>query len=105
MKKVYYSIRAAEDLENIFYGLAVWEKHPMTLEQVEDYVREIRKACDNLGNTIFRRKCTYNIHKQYGNYVSTYRRTSSTVWYIIYNIDQQENIRIEKIINNYMTIE
>ena len=103
MKKVYYSIQAAEDLENIFYGLALWEKHPMTLMQVENYVREIRRACDNLENAIVHRKCTYKIHQQYGIYVSTYRRNSSTVWYIIYNIDLQENIRIEKIINNYMT--
>ena len=105
MIEVYYSIQAAEDLENIFYGLAVWEKHPMDLAQVADYVREIRKVCDDLGNTIVRRKCTYKIHQQYGTYVSTYRRNYSTTWYIIYNIDHEENILIEKIINNYMTTE
>ena len=105
MKEVYYSFQAAEDIENIFYGLVVWKKHPMNIIQVSDYVREIRKVCDNLKNTNFHRKCTYKIHQQYGIYLSTYRRTSSTIWYIVYNIDMQENIRIEKIINNYMTIE
>jgi plasmid stabilization system protein ParE len=64
MIKVYYSIQAAEDLENIFYGLAFWEKHPMELSQVAAYVREIRKACDNLGETIVRRKCIYKVHQQ-----------------------------------------
>jgi plasmid stabilization system protein ParE len=46
MKKVFYSVRAAEDLENIFCGLAAWEKHPMELSQVAAYVSDIRKACD-----------------------------------------------------------
>ena len=105
MKKVYYSIQAAEDLENIFYGLTVWEKHPMELSQVAVYVRAIRETCDNLANTIVHKKCVYKVHQQYGTYVSSYRRTSSTVWYMIYNIDNEKNIRIEKIINNYITIE
>jgi plasmid stabilization system protein ParE len=105
MKKVFYSVQAAEDLENIFCGLATWEKHPMELLHVAAYVSDIRKACDKLGTNVFHRKCTYKIHQQYGNYILAYRRTSSTVWYIIYNIDKEENIRIEKIINNYITTE
>ena len=105
MKKVYYSVQAAEDLENIFYGLAVWEKHPMELSQVVAYVRAIRKVCDDLGKAAIHKKCVYKTHQQYGAYVLPYRRTPLTVWYMIYNIDEKENIRIEKIINNYLTIE
>jgi plasmid stabilization system protein ParE len=105
MKKVFYSVQAAEDLEDIFCGLALWEKHPMELTHVAAYVSDIRKACDSLGKSAVRRKCTYKLHQQYGTCVLSYRRTSSTVWYIIYNIDEEENIRIEKIINNYMTTE
>ena len=105
MKKVFYSNQAADDLENIFCGLALWEKHALELSHVADYVRDIRKACDNLGKTVVHKKCSYNIHQQYGNFVFAYRRNSSTVWYIIYNIDEDENIRVEKIINNYLTTE
>ena len=105
MKKVYYSVQAAEDLENIFYGLAFWEKHHLELSEVISYVRAIRKECDNLGNVFIHQKCKYEIHKQYGTYVSLYRRTSLTVWYFIYNIDNDENIRVEKIINNHITKE
>ena len=103
MKKVYYSALAAEDLEDIFYGLALWEKHHLELSEVISYVRAIRRECDNIGKAIIHQKCKYEIHKRYGTYVSSYRRTPLTVWYFIYNIDKEENIRIEKIINNYIT--
>jgi len=105
MRAVYYSVQAAEDLENIFYGLAVWEKHPMELSQVVAYVQAIRQACDDLGRAIIHKKCVYKTHQQYGTYVLPYKRTLSTVWYMIYNIDEKGNIRIEKIINNYITKE
>jgi hypothetical protein len=75
----------------------------MELSHVAAYISDIRRACDNLGKSVVRRKCTYKIHQQYGTYVLSYRRTTSTVWYIIYSVDKEENIRIEKIINNYMT--
>ena len=90
-------------MENIFFGLATWEKHPMELSHIVAYIRDIRKACDNLKKSSVHKKCTYKDHQQYGTYVLSYRRTASTVWYIIYNIDLKENIRIEKIINNYIT--
>ena len=103
MRMVFYSIQASEDLENIFCGLATWEKHPLELSHVVAYISDIRMVCDNLSKYTVHKKCTYKIHQQYGTYVLSYRRTLATVWYIIYNIDENKNILIEKIINNYMT--
>ncbi len=77
----------------------------MELSQVIAYIREIRKTCDGLNKATIHKTCSYKTHQVYGRYVYRYRRTSATVWYIIYNLDSQSNIRIEKIINNYLTIE
>jgi hypothetical protein len=36
--------------------------------------------------------------------VHRYRRNPNTTWYIIYDIDRDNNICINKIISNYLTI-
>ena len=46
----------------------------------------------------------YDNHKNYGNYVYVYKRNRATTWYIIYNVIQND-VYIEKIISNHLTVE
>ena len=100
---VYYSEIAKSDLRDILWGLVNWGKHLLSYEHAERYVDEIRAECDTLDKISFHFDAQYETHKQYGNKVHIYKRSNTTVWYIIYN-KTGENIYVEKIINNYMTV-
>ena len=100
---VYYSEVAKSDLKEILWGLANWEKHSLSYEHAENYVDEIRSVCDVIDKISFHFNTQYETHKQYGEKVHTYKRNANTIWYIIYN-KTEENIYIEKIISNYVTV-
>ncbi|MDD6356759.1 MAG: hypothetical protein PUG15_01520, partial [Bacteroidales bacterium] len=55
-------------------------------------------------NSIFREKSKFDRHKQYGEYIHTYKANAHTQWYIIYDIDEDGEVVINKIINNHMTV-
>ena len=101
---VYYSPLARKDLGNILYGLLLWPKHPLDLEHAKQYVRDIEKTCRTLDGKFYHLKTSYDIHKTYGKYVHSYKRNRNTCWYIIYNIDLFNDVFIERIMNNYMTV-
>jgi hypothetical protein len=101
---VYYRKKAYEDLNNIFDGLIFWEKHLLELEHVQQYVRDIEDICNTLDSKDYHQKSIYNSHRKYGDYVYRYKRNQKTIWYIIYNRDLFDNIYIERIMSNYMTI-
>ena len=101
---VYYNPEARRDLGNILYGLLTWPKHPLEPEHAERYVRDIRKLCDIMDRKFFHEKSSYDIHIKYGDYVHRYKRNHNTCWYIIYNKDLFNNVFIERIMNNYLTI-
>ncbi|MDR2086143.1 MAG: hypothetical protein LBP72_03100 [Dysgonamonadaceae bacterium] len=102
---VYYNPEALKDFENILYGLLLWPKHRLEAEHAKQYMRDMGKFCDSLDCNSFHAKSLYGFHKNYGDYVCRYKRNKNTVWYIIYNIDFYGNIWIEKITNNYLTME
>jgi hypothetical protein len=102
---VYYNPEALEDFENILYGLLLWPKHPLEPEHARQYMRDMGELCDTLDCKFFHEKSFYSIHRRFGNYIHRYKRNKNTTWYIIYNIDFQDNIWIEKIMNNYLTVE
>ena len=101
---VYYNRKAYDDLSNIFYGLIMWSKHPLAREHAMQYVDDIEKICKTLDCKPYHQEASYDIHKIYGKYVHLYKRNRNTCWYIIYNIDLFNDVFIEKIMNNYMTI-
>ena len=102
---IYYSQKAFDDLDNIFYGLIIWPKHPLEPEHAKQYVRNIEEMCNSLDGKFYHQKTSYITHKKYGNYVYQYKRNQNTSWYIIYNKSLSNDIFIERIINNYLTID
>jgi len=101
---VYYSQTAEDDFYDIVVGLATWKKHPLGYDFAIQYAADIRTICDNLEYKSFHFDTDYEIHKKYGKKVHLYKRNSATSWYIIYNIDEKDDIFIQKIINNHLTI-
>jgi len=101
---VYYSEQADNDLDEILEGLLTWQKHSLTREFCLDYVSDLIDICDSLDNKRFHINTVYNIHKRYGEKVHKYFRNQNTTWYIIYDIDSNNDVFVNKIINNYMTV-
>ena len=104
MRKVRFNIQAEQDLSDIVIGLLHWEKIKLTEEQALQYVDDIYDSALEIAKTETHTPCRYKEHLEYGTYFVRYRRNSRTVWYIIYNV-YDNCIYIEKIINNYMTID
>ena len=101
---VYYSKQADSDLDDILNGLLTWQKHTLTREFCLNYLSDIIDICDSLDTQIHHSDTLYETHKHYGKKVHKYMRNKNTVWYIIYDIDFYNNIYINKIISNYLTI-
>jgi len=104
MLVVSISRQAKIDLDNIVIGLLDWDKIVLTVDEVKQYVDDIVEIAYSLEKINVRFKATYNDHLKYGEFAHTYKRNNSTVWYIIYDIDENGNIFINKIISNYMTV-
>jgi methyl coenzyme M reductase subunit D len=101
---VFISQQAKVDLDNIVIGLLEWEKIELTVSEVMQYVDDIVDVCYQLGSSFHHHKATYNDHLKYGTYSYPYKRNKQTTWYIIYDINIQNNILVNKIISNYKTI-
>jgi hypothetical protein len=102
---VYYSNQAEKDLDDILDGLLTWQKQVLTREFCLNYISDIIDICDSLNTQMFHFEAVYETHKRYGKKVHKYSRNKNTLWYIIYDIDSYNNVYINKIINNYLTIE
>jgi hypothetical protein len=101
---VIYNQIAEQDLIDILYGLITWEKHILSDEHCERYVDEIADVIDTICKKTFHRKCVLESHLKYGTKVFTYRRNKNTVWYFIYNWDNDNRIAyLNKIMNNHIT--
>jgi len=101
---VYYSEQADNDLDDILEGLLTWRKHLLTREFCHDYISDIIDICDSLDTKKFHLNTLYETHRRYGKKVFKYFRNKNTTWYIIYDLDEMNNIFVNKIINNYLTI-
>ena len=101
---VYYSDTATTDFKQILLGLMTWEKRQLEYERALSYVDDIYAVCESLANKIRHQPAYYENHKNYGNYVYAYKRNRATTWYIVYNVIQND-VHIEKIISNYLTVE
>ena len=101
---VYYSKQTDNDLDEILAGLLTWQKHTLTREFCLNYVSDIIDICEGLAYKSFHADAVYEIHKRYGKKVHKYSRNKNTTWYIIYNVTASNDIFIEKIISNYLTV-
>lgn len=102
---VIYSETAKQELENILYGLVTWKKHPLDFKHAKQYVLDIRQNADTICTKLYHQNCSFELHKQYGEKVHVYSRSSQTQWYIIYNWEPLNRIAfVNKIMNNYLTI-
>ena len=101
---VFYSEQVDHDIDEILEGLLDWNKIELSREFCLLYVNDIINTCDSLDTKIFHSNVVYETHKQYGNKVYTYKRNASTIWYIIYDVDEKDDIFINRIISNYMTV-
>ena len=101
---VYYSRSATADFKKILLGLITWKKHQITYEHALSYVDDIHSICESLANKTTHQQTFFELHKRYGEYVYAYKRNKSTTWYIIYEVTAANEIYIEKIISNYLTV-
>ena len=100
---VFINRQAKIDLDNIVIGMLEWEKIILTIPQVMNYVDDIVDICYKLDKTTIHVICKYVLHKKFGKFVYRYKRNKNTNWYIIYNVDENNNIFVNKILNNYKT--
>jgi hypothetical protein len=101
---VFINRQAKIDLDNIIMGLLKWEKINLTVQEVMQYVDDIVNICYQLDSSIYHHPAKYSGHLQHGTYAHSYKRNKSTTWYLIYDIDSLNNVYINKIISNYLTI-
>jgi mRNA-degrading endonuclease YafQ of YafQ-DinJ toxin-antitoxin module len=100
---VYLKKRAENDLLRLLVRLAKWEKHPHTFAEAKAYVLDIADKCYELENLLYHRKTTFLTHIKFGKYVYRYDKHTNIQWYLIYNIDKQDNIIVQKIMSNNST--
>ncbi|GHT76019.1 hypothetical protein AGMMS50262_13090 [Bacteroidia bacterium] len=101
---VFINNQAKTDLDNIVIGLLEWKKVILTVPEVMQYVDDIVNICYQLDTAICHTRVRYKDHLKYGRYSYLYKRNRNTVWYIIYDINDFDNVFVNKIINNYLTI-
>jgi hypothetical protein len=100
---VFINRQAKVDLDNIVIGMLKWTKIILTVPIVMKYVDDIVDICYKLDKIPVHILCKYELHKKYGKFVYNYKRNKKTNWYIIYNKDKNNNVFVNKILNNYIT--
>ena len=101
---VFYSIQADDDLDEILEGLLTWQKHTLSREFCLSYISDLLDVCDSLDAKTSHINTVYETHKRFGDKVHKFVRNRNTTWYIIYDIDLSNNVFINKIISNYLTV-
>ena len=91
-------------MDEILEGLLTWRKHTLTREFCLSYISDLVDVCDSLDTKTIHFNTVYETHKLYGSKVHKYVRNRSTTWYIIYDTDLSNNVFINKIISNYLTV-
>ena len=101
---VFINRQAKIDLDNIVINLLEWQKITLSITEVMQYADDIADICYQLDNSSYHYHAKYKEHLKYGKYSYPYKRNQNTTWYIIYDIDSNNDVFVNKIINNYMTV-
>jgi len=101
---VFIKRQAKIDLDNIVVGLLEWKKITLSVAEVMKYVDDIADICNQLESSVYHCHAKYKEHLKYGKYSYPYKRNKNTTWYIIYDIDSNNNVFVNKIISNYLTV-
>ena len=101
------SQRCKNDLEDCFDAL-MFPKYnnrtPLSFEDAHKYIDDIVNFAYSIAFKAIHVNCFYDEHKRYGAKVARYDRNKYTQYYIIYNINEYDDIYIERIITNHITI-
>lgn len=82
---VIWSETSKNDLRDILYALITWKKHkPLSVSGAKIYIRDLRKAGDSICKLSYHPNATYESHRIYGKKVHRYKRSTNTMWYLIY---------------------
>jgi len=105
---VFFNKTALDDIEKIFIGLLEWHTKDnwqpiMTFDDVWKYRDDLFNVGNSLDTLLYNDKAQYDIHKKHGQYIYRYNRNQRTQWYFIYD-KTGEDIFINKIISNYLTV-
>ena len=100
---VFINKQAYVDLDFILIGMLEWDKSELSFEFIENYIDEIVDECYKLEKLSYHFNAKYSSHKIFGSKIHRYKRNNRTVWYLIYNIDNEGNIFINRIISNHTT--
>jgi len=101
---VIFNSQSEDDLVLILYGLLTWDKHSISIEHAHAYLNDLKSECYSIEAKTYHFKTTKPEHKKYGSNIHTYKRNKQTQWYIIYEIDNFNNILINHITSNHLTI-
>ena len=104
MSMVYFSLQAEQDLSDVVTGLLLWTKVSISEDEALSYVDDIYDVAFTIPDVTYHQKCQYLMHRLHGEYHLKYKRNNRTTWYIIYDIDAFNNIYVNKIISNHLTI-
>jgi hypothetical protein len=104
MSRVFFNVRAEQDMSDIVTGLLLWTKVSISEEEALKYVDDIYIMANSISDLTYHQKCKYFMHCQYGEYNFKYKRNYRTTWYIVYDIDPLSgDIFINRIISNHIT--
>ncbi len=63
----------------------------------------LKSECYSIEAKTYHFKTAKPEHKQYGSKIHTYKRNKQTQWFVIYEIDNLNNILINHITSNHLT--
>ncbi|GAB6394183.1 MAG: type II toxin-antitoxin system RelE/ParE family toxin [Bacteroidales bacterium] len=106
---VFYNESALDDIEEIFAGLLEWrtkdnQQPIITFGEAWNYRNDLFNTGNSLDKLTYHSNAQFEVHKRYGEFIYRYERNQRTQWYFIYK-KAGNNIFINKIISNYLTIE
>lgn len=101
---VFYNLQAQTDLKHIRRGMLKWKRIVLSFDFVMSYMNDILDSCDSIDKFPIHTKTSIPSHQHFGKYMFRYRRNKRTTWYIVYDIDSLNNIYINRILSNHISI-
>jgi flavin-binding protein dodecin len=98
---IYFKKRANNNLYRLVLKLIGLKGKPHSLDEAIAYMLDIKNACQTIETLTYHRNTTRAEHVKFGKKVHAYKRNFQTTWYIIYDIADNQDIIIKKILCNH----